>query len=409
VKRILFVDDEPQVLDGLRALLRPQRSRWDMTFVDNGEQAVAELDRAPFDVIVADMRMPGMDGAGLLRHVQDRHPGVVRIVLSGYAEQEMAMRAVPVAHQFLAKPCDAGRLETVVERACSLQALIHDDAVRGIVGRIRSLPALPRIHFELTQVLADDECGTADVARVVERDPTMVAKVLQLVNSAFIGLGHQVTSIEQAIAYLGTRLLKDLTLVAHVFGTSASSPASDILDSIQRHSLLVGSIARRLPEADQRIGDDAFIAGILHDIGKLVLASERPDQCARLRARARDARRPLFEIEQEELGTSHAEVGGYLLGIWGLPYPVIEAAANHHAPGRVPSQPGLDVFAAVHIANALAHEASAGAGGESEPFAELTADFLQARGGQDQLPEWRAMAASVVEEARRPESSRRAA
>jgi HD-like signal output (HDOD) protein len=408
MKRILFVDDEPQVLDALRALLRPKRSRWDMKFVESGEQALAELDRAPFDVIVSDMRMPGMDGATLLRTVQDRHPGIVRIVHSAYAEMEMAMRAVPVAHQFLAKPCDAGVLENTVERACGLQALIRDDAVRAIVGGLRSLPALPRVHFELTRLLADENSGVADVARVVERDPTMVAKVLQLVNSSFVGLGRRVTSVEQAIAYLGTRLLKDLTLVAHVFGHGGSRTGSGV-ETIQRHSLLVGTIARQMAGTDRRLSEDAFIAGVLHDIGKLILASERPQQFIALTDRARETHRPLFEVEREALGATHAELGGYLLGIWGLPYPIIEAAANHHAPGRVVPNPGLDVLGAVAIANVLHHEVSAARGTGTEAFAELDATYVRALGVEDQIEDWRALAASIVEDSSRIESERRAA
>jgi HD-like signal output (HDOD) protein len=398
MKRILFVDDERQVLDALRALLRPQRSRWEMAFVESGAQALAELERAPFDVIVADMRMPQMDGATLLTRVQERHPGVVRIVHSGYAEMEMALRAVPVAHQFLAKPCDAGVLENAVDRACNLQALIQDASVRGLVGKIRSLPVLPGVYFELTQLLVNEECSVASVARVIERDPTMVAKVLQLVNSAFIGLGRSITSVEQAIAYLGIRLLKDLTLVAHVFDTSRPVPR-EVLDAIQSHSISVGSVARGLAGGNRLLGEDAFIAGVLHDIGKLILAAERPEAFARLHEHARATSRPLFAVEQEELGATHAELGGYLLGIWGLPYPVIEAVAFHHAPARVPARPGLDVFGAVYVANVLVHEARRGTA-DAESFAELDAGLVQALGVEERLPEWRQLAAQTLEEQR---------
>src|SRR5215469_9947183 len=115
--RILFVDDEPKVLDGLRRLLRPQRLQWDMSFIEGGEAALALLDQSPFDVIVSDLKMPGMDGTALLERAREHHPQVVRIVLSEYADLEAAFRAAQVAHQLLLKPCDAEMLRVAIDRA----------------------------------------------------------------------------------------------------------------------------------------------------------------------------------------------------------------------------------------------------------------------------------------------------
>ena len=218
MKKILFVDDERNVLDGLRALLRPQRSRWDMTFVDSGERALAELAASPYDVIVSDMKMPVMDGPTLLRRIAVEHPGVVRIVLSGFSEFESALRTVPVAHHFLVKPCHDELLVNVVERAWALQSQLAAPAVRAAVGSPDRLPRPPHTYLALTEVLTKEAAGVAEVANVVGRDPAIAAKVLQLVNSAFLGLGREIESIEQATAYLGTNMLKNIVLTAQVFG-----------------------------------------------------------------------------------------------------------------------------------------------------------------------------------------------
>ena len=394
MKRILFVDDDRDVLEGLRAMLRDQHKRWDMVFVAGGEEAIAELERSRIDVIVCDMRMPRIDGATLLRHVQDRHPRVVRIVLSGYAELESALRTVPVAHQFLTKPCDAELLRNVVDRACNLQALIGDETIRDLIGKLGKLPSLPRVYLQLTHTLADENAGTDEVARVIEGDPSMCAKVLQLVNSAFIGLGRQITSIEQAVAYLGTNMLKNLTLVVKVFSVG-NGAAGAILDRLQGHALLVAAIARRLAGADRRLAEDAFISGILHDLGKLILASERPHQFEHLAERARTEGRPLFAVEREELGVTHAEMGAYLLGIWGLPYPIVEAVANHHAPERVPARQGLDPLATTYLANLFVHEQAAERG-ESAIYPPLDQAYLDAIGVSESITDWREMAASLA-------------
>jgi DNA-binding NtrC family response regulator len=114
--RILFVDDDQDILAGLRNRLRAQRSRWDMVFVQSGYEALEELELASFDVVVSDMRMPLMDGAELLAQVKDRHPDVARIVLSGDAERDAVQRALPIVHQFLTKPCDGNVLRAAIEQ-----------------------------------------------------------------------------------------------------------------------------------------------------------------------------------------------------------------------------------------------------------------------------------------------------
>jgi DNA-binding NtrC family response regulator len=154
MKHILFVDDEQQILDGLKDLLRKQRKQWTMVFALGGEAALRELQQQPFDVVVSDMRMPGMDGATLLTRVKELYPSSARIILSGHAERDSIVRALPVAHQFLNKPCDAALLRMVVERACELQRLLQNEKIRCLIGKLDKLPSVPHTYWELTRVAA---------------------------------------------------------------------------------------------------------------------------------------------------------------------------------------------------------------------------------------------------------------
>jgi HD-like signal output (HDOD) protein len=389
MKRILFVDDEPAVLDGLRRMLRPRRKEWDMVFACGGEAALEQLKTAPFDVIVSDMRMPGIDGATLLRQVQEQYPDVVRIVLSGHTELEAALRAIPIAHQFLTKPCNPDALQETVERACSLRALLDDDAIRSALGDVESLPPVPRVYAALMRTLAENDASLTDVTRLVEQDPAICAKVLQLVNSAFLGLNRKVTSIQQAVGLLGTSMLKNLALSVEVQGTfDASRIPGFSFDLHHGHALTVAGIARRML-SDKRSGEDAFTAGMLHDVGKLVLALRLPDQFKTVLATVRSEHRPMAEVEHDVLGVTHAEIGAYLLGLWGLPYAIVEAVANHHAPGRGPLSRRLDVVAAVHIADQLAHESTP----EPVTYPPLDLRYLETLGVSAELPTWREVAA----------------
>ncbi|MFN8058634.1 MAG: response regulator [Vicinamibacterales bacterium] len=374
MKRVLFVDDEQLVLDGLQNILRRQRRQWEMAFALGGEAALESLAASPVDVIVSDMLMPGMDGATLLSHVKERYPTVIRIVLSGHAEPEQVARVLPVSHQYLSKPCDAETLRHAIERACELREFVLDPAAREAVGRLASLPSVPGLYWELTRRVADPKAGPNDIADIVSRDPAMSAKLLQIVNSAYFGLAQRVTSIHQAVAYLGIELVRALALTAHIFSLFehvAPEPPIDI-ERLQAHSLATALLARHLAP-DPAVAEEAFAGGLLHDIGRLVLALSMSDRFAAAVARAEAEGCSLNHVEHEAFGVTHTAVGAYLLGVWGLPPAVVECAAHHHAPAG--ASPGYaDLASAVHVADRLAHHVLAAPDGAAACDADAFTD-----------------------------------
>lgn len=387
MRKILFVDDEPRVLEGLQSLLRRHRRKWDMAFALGGEAALKLLQTQVFDVLVTDMRMPGIDGVQLLRYAQREHPKTVRIVLSGYMELQATLEAMPVAHQFLSKPCDAQELENVIERASNLQSLMDDERLRQVLGKIEKLPTQPRVYNQLQQAVADENTRVNHIAGIVEQDIAICAKLLQLVNSAFFRLARRITSIEEAVTYLGFNMVKNLVLSLEVF-QKAEHLEDFSIETLQRHALQTAAMAKRIVGGREQ-ADDAFMAGMLHDIGHLILAMELPEMLSRSVALADRESLPIYLAEQQLMGVSHAEIGGYLLGLWGLPHPIIEAVANHHLPGRVP-QRGFDVLAALYVADHLVHEATEPEG-SCEP---IDPEYLETLGVGERLEAWRAMAGS---------------
>ncbi|MFQ5506714.1 MAG: HDOD domain-containing protein [Planctomycetota bacterium] len=394
MKRVIFVDDEPRILQGLERMLRRQRGDWDMTFVGSGQAALDKMDAAEFDVIVTDMCMPGMNGATLLAKVTERHPDVVRIVLSGHAEMESVLRAIPVTHQFLSKPCESERIVEVVGRACNLMTVLGNEDLQHMIGTVEALPAIPRVYQELNTVLVDPQVSLDAVATIVEQDLAISAKILQLVNSSFFGLASSITSIQQATSYLGVNILRNLVLSMEVFREFEIDKSTHgfSIEEEQAHAVLAARIANKLL-ADPKDAGTAFLAAMLHDLGKLILATTSAASLGRAVAEARETGRPLYAVEEDATGVSHAEVGGYLLGIWGMPYPIVEAVANHHHPSRVAHE-DFDIVGAVHVANALALEQS----GDERAPAQLDLDYLAAIGVVDQLPEWRECAAQEFED-----------
>ena len=151
--KILFVDDEENVIHGLKRMLRTMRHEWDMGFAMSGQGALDILDGEPYDVLVTDMRMPAMSGTQLLNEVMNRYPHMVRIVLSGNADQEMILKSVRSAHQYLSKPCSPEILKSTVARAHALRGVLADDSLKGLVSGIETLPSLPSLYVEIMEAL----------------------------------------------------------------------------------------------------------------------------------------------------------------------------------------------------------------------------------------------------------------
>lgn len=353
MKRVLFVDDDTSLLDGLRARLHALRSQWEMVFVENGPRAVTELELRPVDAIVADVRMPAMDGVELLEIVRNRWPDAIRIVLSGCAGEQQSARLLSVVHQYISKPCEADQLENVISRCMQLRDVLNEPRLQALVGRIGHLPAMPRTCTNLRNAMADPAVSVREIAGIISEDPAVAAKVLQLVNSAFFRLARRITSIEQAVTYLGLNAIRTLVMAVEVF--SAWRDDADVCEltpaRLQKTAQAVATATRALAHGTA-FADDALMAGLLHNIGHWVLLKECPQQLQRAIDLARTRSIALHVAEQDVIGASDAAVGAYLLGIWGLPYPVIEAVAFQHSPQRV-AQARFDVLAALVTARSL--------------------------------------------------------
>ena len=326
------------------------------------------------------------------------HPHTVRLVLSGHADREAVLRLVGPAHQYLSKPCDAGELRLAIERALTLRDLLANEQLKELTSRIGTLPSLPSLHLQLTEELRKQDPSVERIAEIISKDIGMTTKVLQLVNSAFFGLAQPATNPMEAVMFLGLATVRSLVFSLQIFSQFDERPIKNFsIDGLAQHCWATGWFARRIAEAEHcgpKIDDQCFLAGLVHDVGQLILATTLPEPYARVLHEARDSDRPVWEIEQAEFGATHAEVGAYLLGLWGLPYAVVEAIALHHAPQRVPHQ-SFDAASAVYIANLLAEELDSTTAIQGD--SELPGDqqYLTSLGIQEDLPSWRVMAAKV--------------
>lgn len=387
-KRILFVDDQPMVLLGLERMLHSMRQEWDMVFASSGAEALAKMDEEPFDVVISDARMPGMNGAVLLREVMCRHPATVRLVLSGYGDRNLVAECVGVAHQYIPKPCDSEQLKSLIQNACQLSEHMVSPEVRRIVGSVEGLPNVPEVYLELREAMDREETGPQALGDILQKDAGMTAQLLKVVNSAFFGLPRTIFTPHEAVAFLGVEIIRMLVLTHHIFEKSGPLATRRFtIGDLWRHSLAVAGGARAITVSetpDRRIHEEAFIGGLLHDLGILVLAKNCPEACDRIMERAEREGVILSCAEEAEFGVSHSEIGTYLLGLWGIPSPILKIVSLHHRPGFV-EEPGLSLLA-VHASDWFVWEAKLHAVFGSGCF---EASALQWAGFGDRVDRWR--------------------
>ncbi|MBW2482349.1 MAG: HDOD domain-containing protein [Deltaproteobacteria bacterium] len=388
-KRILFVDDEPLVLKGLQRTLRKRRAEWDTVFAANGKEALEILDQQPMDVIVSDLKMPDMDGMQLLTKVRERHPHMVRIILSGNTEHEVTLRSVQYAHQNLTKPCDAEILKQTLAKLFALREILADESVKKIVSQIESLPSLPSIYSAIIEEMQSEDPSIKKISAIISKDLSMTAKILQVVNSVFFGLARKISSPQEAVVLLGLETIKALVLSVKIFSEFSQKNYSWFnVDDLFNHSMSVSANTKAIVKTEKLSGDllnHSLMAGLLHDLGKLILLTNFPRPYKQVLTTARESGQNLWDMEYEAFGTSHAEIGAYLMGLWNLETPIIEAIAFHHRPANSMSE-NMGLLTAVHVGNAIDHNGQASANGDTGLVCD--AHYLETVGVTDRLSEW---------------------
>jgi len=394
--RILFVDDDPNLLATLRQKLHSMKGEWAVTFARTGEEALALLRDSRQDVIVSDRQIPEVDDPANQPSTKKDWPSMVRIVLSGQTDETSTLRAVGSAGH--PDECDPARLRSVVQRAVALQRLIHDERVRVVVARMDTLPSAPLLLRELMAELGKPDCSLVRAGEIVSQDLAMTAKILRLVNSAYFGFRSKISDPVLAVRFLGINMVSSLVMASHIFQHADARLAAWLgLDRIWAHSITTSRWARKIAEhetQDRDIIDDAFAAGMLHDAGRLVLAVNFPDTYKGLVELAGPAREELLDLERSMIGVTHAEVGAYLMGMWGLRNTIVEAIAYHHTP-RDCVHRGFAPLTAVHAACMMQKDPPS----QSDPIAygKLDREYLERNGFQDRVDVWRSIWKKALE------------
>ncbi|MEM9202263.1 MAG: HDOD domain-containing protein [Actinomycetota bacterium] len=349
---VLFVDDEPGVLDGLKLSVRPLRNELSFCFAGGMAEALEIFAERPIDVLVSDIRMRGGHGDELLRAVRDQYPTTVRYVLSGEAESDMVMRAMLIAHRWLSKPCSREDLTAALRSAVRYRNVVAGPNLAVHVAGADALPALPDRYWQITELLSSETSNAGQIAEVAEGDPVMAAKLLQLANSAAAGRG-EVKDVKGAVARIGLAAVGRLLLSIEVlrpFENPDPIPGFPV-DEMQTFGERVGVMASKLALPEYLT--TARIGGLLTHLGLLIEASVVPDLLREAYDLA-DRRGMQIKDAQIELdGVSHPALAGHLMSIWGLPTDLVIAVFDSYMPMPTGMEPPFSAGQAIRAARLI--------------------------------------------------------
>jgi HD-like signal output (HDOD) protein/ActR/RegA family two-component response regulator len=396
---ILLVGLTAEQVEELRGLVK-DREGCTVINAKNGAEALEVVGRQPVAAVVADAKLSDIEGVKFLDSVQERLPQVARILISDFGSVEATVHCVGTAHHHLSRPCDSATLLALIDRTRAFQSGLGNPRLPALLAKLPQLPSPPEIYFQVLEEVQSSDASVERIGELIMQDPALSAKILQLANSAVFGLQLQVIHPAEAVAYLGLEPTKALLLLAHTFSFFEAVRSSCFsLQGLQCHALSVGLFAQRIAEWESpgpEVQGQAFTAGLLHDVGKLLLAANLPDQYDQVLTAGHEQNRPLWEVELEVFGASHAEVGGSVLDRWHLPVPIVEAVTWHHSPGRSPTpHQTFTPLTSVHVANALEHEARPDSALAPSEFLDL--NYLQEVSSIERLDDWRSCCQVRVE------------
>ncbi|WP_320171284.1 response regulator [Maridesulfovibrio sp.] len=395
---ILFVDDDTNLLAGVRTMMHSMRKEWKCRYASSTADALELVGKYPFDVVVSDMRMPGMDGSDFLKEVEKIQQGAVRIILSGYSEMQAQLKSTGSAHQFLSKPCSTDTIVNTIRRVAELKDILTDDKIRKIVSELDSLPVIPELITKIREELERPDPDIAKVGRLVEQDAGTSATLLKVVNSTFFGFYEKITSPSRAVVMLGTEVLKGLVLGVNLLRElDVDSLNGYSVYKLWDHSLQTGYFARAIAKCestDRSFIDCCFVSGLLHDVGKLVLITKMDSFYQLVLDAVAEQGGPVVKQEMRVLGATHAGVGAYLLGLWGFNEDVVKSVYSHHSFKDCGDK--LTAPLIVHVADCLQHEI--GLMDSDYVFYPLEIECLEKLNLQDRLEVWKEECAKAMED-----------
>jgi putative nucleotidyltransferase with HDIG domain len=381
--QILFVDDEPLMREFYRMVGTMLGPDYFVHTASSGKEGLEFLKRSSVDIVVSDLVMPEMNGQEFMAAVAQAHPESMRIVISAHEDQLTVAQCLMFGHRYFSKPFDLKNLSGLLRRICHLKHQVGSEKLRKVVSGLGALPTPPQIYVRLSKAVGSAFTSLEEIGEIVQEDPGLTVKLLQIANSAYFGNMRQIMTPMDALQVVGLEILRALVLCIHAFKFYQDKNFKSISAAeLWNHSMNTATAARKLARYENLTTpacEEAFVSGLLHDIGKLVLAANADAEYQQVMERSRNEGTPVDQVEWEMFGATHAQIGAYLLGLWGLPEPIVNTVELHHSLD-LHANTGFTPAAALHIAQFL----------ERSPnrISQLDTRFLRQIGVENRVSEW---------------------
>jgi len=386
-RSIYIVDDQPEVLEIAVAIVKSVLPGVVATGFNRPCEALAAIKANPPDLILSDQVMPEMSGSQLLEEARLVAPGTLRIMMSGFVPLDQ-LTVITSAHQYVAKPFGAPQLKKMLERTFAARDRVRDKKLQTVVASLRSLPSLPQVHHTLLSELENNRGASAAIGQMVAQDAGLSAKVLQLANSPLFGREYLVSSPAEAVFCLGTGMITAVVLSQSLFKHyRANSHPEFSFEQVWLHCWDTAALAQcycREYELPRPTREEAFLAGLLHETGRLILIANFPDQYTAACEAARKAQSPLGPRLREVFPAAPCEIGAFLLDLWGMPDSVVASVSMLEHPERE-NATGFTAVSALYIADQIA---SRGTPPDPFPPEEWDAAYPRSIGCPEELKQW---------------------
>ncbi len=338
MKNILFVDDEAMLLKLYEIFFNKKSDKWKVYICSTPDKVNEIIRNFPIDIVVSDYNMKNMNGAQVLKKVVEKFPWVVRIIITASYNEAERINALNYAHRCLIKPVKLHDLENEIENAFMIFKSDISRIVRTKITGIDSLPVIPEFYKKLTEEInKGDDASLNKIAKLVSNDPNMSVNILKIINSPFFTLDKNIVKADHAVTMLGLNIVKSIVLSAELIKIfPVTSKNKKMIDDIIEHSTLCAKLMLQIFKFELKNGkvsktdvDLAETIGMLHDVGKIILASLSPDLYEHINEIRYTSDESFSELEKHVIGVDHAEVAAYLLSLWGLPSKIPEIIASH--------------------------------------------------------------------------------
>lgn len=352
---ILFVTTDEKLMSELIRNIVPIQDDYSIFFADNGERCLQILANNKIDFVFSSANIIMPTGANILNEIKRLFPEVIRFALVPNLDNQTVAQISQYVHQLVPPPYTKETIVERIQRTLHIQKILNNEKVVNLVKNTTTLPSLPEIYIQIEQETAKPDFSLIKIANLISKDPNLTAKILQIVNSAYFGLQKEITNINFALSYLGVNVIKSLIFYIHLFSHfKITSENRKHLEKFWQHSLVVASnsyhLANKYLQEKYEI-DSSYTAGVLHDVGKFILLNTYtyPQNIILL---AEQKAIDNLEAELEIYECTHAEIGAYLLGLWGFPLHIVEAVAYHHQPSLL-NKSKLNLATIIHLADFL--------------------------------------------------------